>query len=130
VVLPLLETPLEDLMLACAQQRLAQLPPITWKSGAAACVVMASGGYPDAYPKGFAIAGLDEAEETGATVFHAGTRIKQDQLVTDGGRVLGVTGTGETFEDAIAHAYRAVECIQFEGAYYRRDIGYRLLQRT
>ncbi|MGJ3246247.1 MAG: phosphoribosylamine--glycine ligase [Elainellaceae cyanobacterium] len=130
VVVPLLETPLEDLMLACAQQRLAQLPPITWKSGAAACVVMASGGYPDTYPKGFAITGLAEAEETGATVFHAGTRIKQDQLVTDGGRVLGVTGTGETFEEAIAHAYRAVECIQFEGAYYRQDIGYRVLQRS
>lgn len=130
VVVPLLETPLEDVMLACAQQRLAQLPPIAWKSGAAACVVMASGGYPGAYPKGFAITGLAEAEETGATVFHAGTRINQDQLVTNGGRVLGVTGTGETFEGAIANAYRAVECIQFEGAYYRRDIGYRVLQRT
>ncbi|MGJ3249550.1 MAG: phosphoribosylamine--glycine ligase [Elainellaceae cyanobacterium] len=130
VVLPLLETPLEDVMLACAQQRLAQLPPIAWKSGAAACVVMASGGYPDAYSKGCTITGLSEAEETGATVFHAGTRINQNQLVTDGGRVLGVTGMGETFEGAIAHAYRAVECIQFEGAYYRRDIGYRVLQRS
>ncbi len=128
VVLPLLDMPLEELLLACTQQKLADLPPIPWKKGAAACVVMASGGYPDAYQKGFPITGIKDAEEQGAVVFHAGTQIKGEKVVTDGGRVLGVTGLGETFEGAIAHAYNAVDLIQFEGSYYRRDIGYRVLQ--
>ncbi len=127
VVLPLLETPLEDILLACAQQRLAQLPPITWNPGAAACVVMAASGYPDAYTRGQIIQGIEAAEAIGALVFHAGTRFEHHQVTTDGGRVLGITGMGDTFRQAIAHAYQAVDCIQFEGAYYRRDIGYRVL---
>jgi phosphoribosylamine---glycine ligase len=127
VVLPLLETPLDSLLLACAQQQLEQHPPLVWKSGVSACVVVAAGGYPDAYPKGIAITGLDQAEATGAMVFHAGTKLKQAQIVTDGGRVLGVTAVGETFEAAIAQAYAAVNCIQFDGMYYRRDIGHHAL---
>jgi phosphoribosylamine--glycine ligase len=126
-ILPLLETPLEDILLACAQQRLAQLPPIAWKPGAAACVVMAANGYPGTYVRGHIIKGIPEAEETGALVFHAGTRVEHGQVISDGGRVLGVTGTGDTFKEAIANAYQAVSCIQFEDAYYRRDIGYRVL---
>ena len=126
VILPLLETPLEDLLIACAAQQLEQQPPLAWKPGVAACVVICADGYPEAYQKGQALAGIEQAEALGATVFHAGTRSKQQQLVTDGGRVLGVTAIGETFEQALAQAYAAVECIQFEGMYYRRDIGYRV----
>ena len=127
-VLPLLDMPLDELLLACTQQKLADLPPIPWKAAAAACVVMASGGYPDTYEKGYPISGLIEAGEHGAIVFHAGTQIKDNQVVTDGGRVLGVTGLGDTFEMAIAQAYQAVNLIQFEASYYRRDIGHRVLK--
>jgi phosphoribosylamine--glycine ligase len=127
VVLPLLETPLETVMLACAEQRLAQLPPLSWHPGVATCVVMASEGYPDTYPKGLPITGIAEAEATGAIVFHAGTRLKNQQLITDGGRVLGVTALGESFREAIAKTYAAVDCIAFEGAYARRDIGYQVV---
>ncbi|MFE4106485.1 phosphoribosylamine--glycine ligase [Almyronema epifaneia] len=126
VVLPLLATPLEEIMLACIEQRLAELPPFEWKPEAAACVVMAAAGYPEAYPKGMAIHGLEAAAETGAVVFHAGTKRVQQQVQANGGRVLGVTATGETFEAAIAHAYKAVDCIEFEQSYCRRDIGYRV----
>ncbi|NJL39549.1 MAG: phosphoribosylamine--glycine ligase [Leptolyngbyaceae cyanobacterium SL_5_9] len=126
-VLPLLETPLETLLLACAQQRLAQLPPLTWKSGASVCVVVAAEGYPDVYRKGSPIEGIQVAEESGAMVFHAGTKLKQQQLVADGGRVLGVTAVGDSLEEAIAKAYIAVDCIEFESMYARRDIGHRIL---
>ena len=127
VILPLLETPLEELLLACVQQRLSELPPIAWKGGASATVVAASGGYPGEYEKGQVITGISEAEATGATVFHAGTKLNQQQeVVTDGGRVLNVTGIGENFEQAIAQAYAGIKYIQFEGIYYRRDIGYRV----
>ena len=125
-VLPLLETPLLDLLLACVEGRLAEHPPIVWKSGAAACVVMASAGYPGSYPKGLSIQGLEAAAATGAIVFHAGTKLENDTILTDGGRVLGVTAVGETFAEAIAGAYTAVQHIEFEGAYYRRDIGHRV----
>jgi phosphoribosylamine--glycine ligase len=128
-ILPLLETPLDELLLACTQQRLAQLPPIAWKQGAAACVVAAAQGYPSSYQKGQLITGIEQAEQTGATVFQAGTQLKQQQLLTDGGRVLGVTATGDTLEQAIAKAYAAIDCIQFEGMYYRRDIGYRAIKK-
>lgn len=138
VILPLLETPLDQLLLACCQGRLAELPPLSWKPEAAACVVMAAEGYPEAYPKGMAIAGLTAAEETGAVVFHGGTRLttlhsdqnqsNQNQLVASGGRILGVTALGKDFEAAIARAYQAVEFIQFDHSYYRRDIGYRVRQ--
>ncbi|NET52014.1 MAG: phosphoribosylamine--glycine ligase, partial [Merismopedia sp. SIO2A8] len=127
VVLPLLDTPLESLLMACAKKTLADHPPIQWKEGAAACVILASGGYPASYQKGFAITGIDAAEANGAMVFHAGTRITNNQLVTDGGRVLGVTALGDTFKEAIAHAYQAVDHIEFEGMYCRRDIGFRVL---
>lgn len=127
VVLPLLETPLDSILMACVQQRLDQLPPIAWKPGAAACVVVASGGYPEAYKKGLPLKGIERAEAKGVVVFHAGTKLKQNHLVTDGGRVLGVTAVGESFQAAIDQAYAAVECIEFEGMYYRRDIGHRVI---
>jgi phosphoribosylamine---glycine ligase len=126
-VLPLLDTPLDALMMACVQQRLDEFPPLSWKPGAAACVVMASEGYPEKYKKGLPLRGIAQAEATGAIVFHAGTKLKQNQLVTDGGRVLNVTAVGEDFKSAIAQAYAAVEKIEFEGMYYRRDIGQRAI---
>lgn len=125
-ILPLLETPLIDLLLACTEQRLAAQPAIAWKSGAAACVVMAAGGYPAAYETGQEITGI-AAAATGAVVFHAGTQLTPTgQLVSDGGRVLGVTAIGVDFDQAIANAYQAVEQIQFQDCYYRSDIGYRV----
>jgi phosphoribosylamine---glycine ligase len=127
VVLPLLETPLDELLLACAQQRLEQLPPLSWNPGSAVCVVIAAEGYPGSYAKGAAIGGLPEAEASGAVVFHAGTKLKQQQIVSDGGRVLGVTAVGGSLPDALTRVYRAVEAIQFEGMYYRRDIGHRAM---
>lgn len=128
VILPMLETPLEDLILACIEQRLGDMPPIAWKQGAAATVVAAAGGYPGEYAKGKVITGLAAAQTAGATVFHAGTRLNAAQeVVTDGGRVLNVTGLGEDFQEALAQAYAGIEHIQFDQMYYRRDIGYRVL---
>ncbi|WP_319422338.1 phosphoribosylamine--glycine ligase [Pleurocapsa sp. FMAR1] len=125
VVLPLLDTPLDEILLACVEQKLSQLPPIKTKAGSAVCIVAASGGYPDTYEKGKAIAGIAEATNKGAIVFHAGTKLEQEEILTDGGRVLGITAIGDDFEQAIASAYNAVESIQFERMYYRRDIGHK-----
>jgi phosphoribosylamine--glycine ligase len=125
-VLPLLETPLEEVMLACIEGRLETLD-LQWQTGAAACVVVAAEGYPDSYPKGMDITGFEEAAATGALVFHGGTHRQGDRILADGGRVLGVTGLGDSFEGAIANAYAAIDKIRFEGMYYRRDIGYRVM---
>ena len=123
VVLPLLDTSLDEILVACVEQRLEQLPPFKYKPGSAVCVVAASGGYPDAYEKGKEIVGISEATQR-AIVFHAGTKLDRDILLTDGGRVLGITAVGENFDSAIATAYDAVKSIQFENMYYRRDIGH------
>jgi phosphoribosylamine--glycine ligase len=127
-ILPLLETPLEEILLACAEQRLSEFPPLKWKAASSVCVVLASAGYPGTYEKEKVITGINQAEQQPAVVFQAGTKMQLGQLVTDGGRVLGVTATGETFTDAIAQVYQAVEKIDFEGKYYRRDIGHRALK--
>jgi phosphoribosylamine---glycine ligase len=124
-ILPLLETPLAPLLWACARGELSDWPPLQWRSGSAVCVVTASGGYPDAYDKGKTITGIDESEATGAIVFHAGTILKHGDVLTDGGRVLGITAIGATFSEAIDRAYQGVSPIHFEGMYYRRDIGHR-----
>ncbi|MBD2137176.1 phosphoribosylamine--glycine ligase [Anabaena sp. FACHB-1237] len=127
VILPMLETPLEDLMFACIEKRLGDMPPIVWKQGFSATVVAAAGGYPGNYEKNDLITGLADAEGTGARVFHAGTRLnEQDHVVTNGGRVLNITGTGRDFSQAIAQAYSGIAQIKFNGMYYRRDIGHRL----
>jgi phosphoribosylamine---glycine ligase len=125
-VLPLLQTPLASLLLACAQQKLRDFPPLQWQSGSAVCVVAAAAGYPDSYEKGQLITGIKDAESSGAIVFQAGTLLKHGDLFTDGGRVLGITAVGENFQQAIERAYQSVNLINFAGIYYRRDIGYRV----
>ncbi|MDA0267381.1 MAG: phosphoribosylamine--glycine ligase [Cyanobacteria bacterium] len=126
VVLPLLETPLDQILLACVEQRLADLPPIEWKPQSAVCVVAAAEGYPGTYAKGMPITGLAAAEETGAVIFHSGTQVKAGQVVSNGGRVLGVMAQGDSFDAALAEAYGAIALVAFESCYYRRDIGFRI----
>ncbi|WGT66809.1 phosphoribosylamine--glycine ligase [cyanobacterium endosymbiont of Epithemia clementina EcSB] len=128
-VLPLLKTPLDQVILACVQQRLGELPPLRWRLGTAVCVVAVSAGYPGQYEKGKLITGIQEAEAMGVTVFQAGTALEGDRLVTDGGRVLGVTAIRQNFSEAIIGVYQGVDCIDFEGKYYRRDIGHRARSR-
>lgn len=128
VVLPLLEGDLAQLMLACAEGRLAD-QPLAWKPGAAVCVVLASDGYPGSYAKGRVIHGLEEAAAQGALIFHAGTAAVGKDVVTAGGRVLGVTATAATIQEARDAAYAAAGKISFEGAFYRQDIAWRALKR-
>ena len=125
VVLPLLATPLDELLIACVRQELDKQPPIQWRSGSAVCVIAASGGYPDAYEKGKVITGTSEATAKGAIVFHAGTKLAAEQILTNGGRVLAITAVAENFDRAISLTYNAVNSIQFAKMYYRRDIGHR-----
>jgi phosphoribosylamine--glycine ligase len=115
-------------MLACVDARLADLPALTWKPGASACVVLAAAGYPGPYQKGQTIGGIETAQNRGALVFHAGTQLQEGALVSDGGRVLGVTALGDSFDQAFERAYAAANQIEFEGKYYRRDIGHRVRQ--
>lgn len=105
------------------------MPPLQWEEGFAVCVILAAGGYPGSYRKGDVITGIDLAEKEGVMVFHAGTKLVDGQLLTDGGRVLGVTGKGNTLQQAIDLTYRAVAKIHFPDMYYRRDIGHRVLSR-
>lgn len=128
VVLPLLESDLVDIMLACADGTLAA-QDIKWSDGAAVCVVMASGGYPKSYQKGFAIDGLEEAKVSGTEVFHAGTAEKDGQVVTAGGRVLGVVAKADDVKTAVDKAYAGVKKISFQDAFYRNDIAHRALER-
>jgi phosphoribosylamine--glycine ligase len=125
-ILPLLDTDLLDIAESCATGTLDQID-IQWKRDAAACVVIASEGYPGSYPSGREIHGLDTPLKD-AVVFHAGTKLHEDKVVTAGGRVLGVTGFGDNFREAIEHAYQAVGKIEFEGKQYRTDIGHRALE--
>ena len=124
VVLPLLESDLFAIMRAVREGRLAETD-IRWKKESAACIVLASGGYPGKYESGKLISGLEDAESAGATVYHAGTKKTDEGYVTAGGRVLGVTALGDTLADAVHSAYAAAENIHFEGAHMRRDIGSR-----
>ena len=122
VLLSRLRSDLVDLLEATVDGRLDEIQP-EWDSRAAVCVVMASGGYPGDYAKGKAITGIAEAEALGdVTVFHAGTKLSEDRLVTAGGRVLGVTALGDDLQAAQTHAYEAVAKIHFDGATFRRDI--------
>ena len=123
VVLPRLKTDLVDICEAVIDEKLSDLD-IEWDNGAAACVVMASGGYPVSYKKGIEMFGLnDNGGVDGATVYHAGTKYENGKFYTNGGRVLGVTATADTLDEALEKAYAAVGKISFEGAHYRHDIG-------
>lgn len=122
VVLPRLKTDIVDIFEAIDNETLSDLD-VEWGDDACACVIMASGGYPKSYPKGIEITGLSNGQLDGVTVYHAGTKLQDNKLVTSGGRVLGVTALGDTLENALKKSYDAVEKIHFEGAHYRRDIG-------
>lgn len=129
VILPLLESDLAEIMLACATGELDKVD-ISWSDKAAVCVVMASGGYPGNYENGKEITGLADADAMDKTVvFHAGTKACADKIVTAGGRVLGVTALGNDIKTARDHAYEAVEKIKFDQAFYRKDIAWRALKR-
>ena len=123
VVLPRLKTDLVEICEAVIDERLSDLD-IEWADGAAACVVMASGGYPVSYKKGIEMTGLDEnGQVDGVIVYHAGTKFENGKFYTNGGRVLGVTAKAPTLDEALEKAYAAVKKISFEGAHYRTDIG-------
>ena len=127
-ILVRLESDLVDALEACVDGSLANTP-LRWASGASACVVASSGGYPGSYKNGFPIAGLAAAAQVpGVQVFHAGTAQVGGQTVTAGGRVLGVTAAADSLDQALARAYQAMAEISFEGMYYRRDIGHRALR--
>jgi phosphoribosylamine--glycine ligase len=127
-VVPRMDFDLAQVMLACAQgEGLAALGELKWRPEAVACVVLASAGYPGKAGMGKPIHGLDSGGK--ALIFHAGTRLEQGQLLSAGGRVLGVVGLGQGLRAAVNAAYAGVEKIHFDGMQYRRDIGQRALNR-
>ena len=128
-ILMRLDSDLVDIMVAVSERSLKP-EMVRWKPQAAVCVVAAAKGYPGSYEKGFPINGLDEAAKMDSTVvFHAGTADKDGQVVTNGGRVLGVTSLGGDVSEAISRAYQAMGKIHFEGIHFRKDIGARALKR-
>jgi phosphoribosylamine--glycine ligase len=122
-LLPLLETDLLEVLLACTEGRLGQLD-VRWKAQACAAVVASAPGYPGSYARGLPITGLDAAAADDVFVFHAGTGREAGQLVTTGGRVLAVSALGDSLEAALRRAYQALDGIHFDGIHYRRDIGH------
>ena len=123
VVLPRLKTDLVEIMEAVIDERLDEIE-IEWADNAAVCVVMASGGYPSSYKKGYEISGIDAVDALDdMIVFHAGTALSDGKLVTNGGRVLGVTAVGENLDAAIKRAYEGVDKISFTDEFHRSDIG-------
>ncbi len=127
VVLPLLEGDLVPVLEACIDGSLADCA-VRWKDGAAVCVVLAAGGYPGEYRRGDVISGLSAAAKKDAVVFHAGTALSGDNIVTNGGRVLGVTAVAENIAAAVDKVYPAVEQVKFAGMQYRKDIAHRALK--
>jgi phosphoribosylamine---glycine ligase len=123
-ILPRLKSDLVEVMLAVSRGELVKVKNLSWDNRACVCVVCASGGYPGDYVKDKEISGLEAAEKLkDIVVFHAGTKKVGTKILTNGGRVLGVTGLGATIEDAINKTYKAVNKIDFEGMHYRKDIG-------
>jgi len=117
-----MDSDLYDYLLASTTGTLSSLPPISWKNQSAVCVVLASKGYPEAYPKNEEISGLDfSSDET--FVFHAGTKNENDKVLTNGGRVLGVTALGDSLQQAISNAYSAADKVNWSNKYSRQDIG-------
>ena len=127
VILPMAESDLMEAIVACREGTISE---IKWKNrtGAAVCVVLSAGGYPGPYEKGRKIHGLDHQWDDGVSVFHSGTKKSGNDIVTDGGRVLGVTATDASVSKAIDKVYKAVKWIAFDGAYYRKDIAVRALR--
>ena len=127
VVLPLMTTDLVDVLEAVAEHRLDQVH-VEWSQQAAVCVVLTSKGYPGSYEKGMPITGLPKSDgDQNVVVFHAGTGRAGEEIVTNGGRVLGVTGLGENLLTARNRAYEAINSISFDGCFYRRDIALRAI---
>ena len=127
-ILVRLESDLVDAIDACVDGTLADTE-LRWSPGASACVVASSGGYPGSYKTGFPISGLAAAAQVpGVQVFHAGTSARDGQIVTAGGRVLGVTAVEESLQQALNRAYQALGEVHFDGIYFRRDIGHRALK--
>ena len=124
VVLPLLESDLLEIMLAVTEERLADTP-VVFSDKYACCVIMASEGYPVSYKKGFEITADDDVKKD---IFFAGAKLSDGKLLTDGGRVLGITSVGATLSEAVNASYKKAEKVHFKNAYYRRDIGARALQ--
>lgn len=123
VILPRLKTDLVDIMEAVIDERLDEVN-IEWEDNAAVCVILASGGYPGEYKKGYEIAGLDEIEKVpGMLLFHAGTKLEDGKIITNGGRVLGVTALGEDLDEAIKRVYENIVKVSFKDMHYRKDIG-------
>lgn len=121
-LLPLLKTDLFDIFNAIIDETLDKID-IIWENKASATIVLASGGYPKEYIKGFKITGIDEVQNNGITVYHMGTAIKDGNIVTNGGRVLCLTATADNVEEAVAKVYNNIEKINFKDMHFRRDIG-------
>lgn len=129
IVLPKLETDLVDVLLAISNETLADIE-LKWQGGYSVCVVMASHGYPGTYKKGHLISGIHDSSDENTYVFHAGTKqTDSGHFVTNGGRVLNVCADGDTLDAAISSAYRRVDKIAFDGAFFRKDIGQKGLVR-
>jgi phosphoribosylamine--glycine ligase len=129
-ILMRMDSDLYEYLLAASSGILHTLPLISWKKQTAVCVVLASKGYPDSYPKDEKISGLDKANDQNTVVFHAGTKQENGNVLSNGGRVLGVTALGSSLSDAISNAYLAVQQIQWPSKYCRMDIGKKGLQYT
>jgi len=128
-VLPLLKTDLFDVFEKTVDRKLSGLGKLEWNNNTAACVVMASRGYPGKYKTGLTISGLQNHRNDQSMVFHSGTRKEGNRWVTTGGRVLGVVGVDNSLESALKRAYGMVKKVRFEGATFRRDIGFRALEK-
>lgn len=125
VVLPRLKTDLIDIINACLNKQLNNIT-IEWEDYATSCVILASGGYPDSYKKGYEIIGLEKCKELkDVFIYHAGTDVKDNKIVNNGGRVLGVMAKGENLEKALEKSYGALNIVSFEDSFYRKDIGKR-----
>ncbi|MEM3089874.1 MAG: phosphoribosylamine--glycine ligase [Candidatus Nitrosotenuis sp.] len=122
-ILMRMDSDLYEYLKASSDGSLDNLPPISWKKQTAVCVVLASKGYPDSYPKNEPISGLENISGNNIMVFHAGTKRENSKILTNGGRVLGVTALGDTLQDAITNAYSAVAKITWDNKYCRNDIG-------
>lgn len=122
-ILVRMDSDLFEYLKASADGELGKLPPISWKKQSAICVVLASKGYPESYPKNDEITGLDSVGENHVVVFHAGTKLENNKILTNGGRVLGVTALGDSLQDAIKNAYSAAAKISWKNKYCRMDVG-------